>query len=575
MKKTALLLALAVAATPGVASASAQATFEIVNTNAPGVGFNDPTPATPVGGNPGTTVGEQRLNAFRYAASIWGASLASPVTIRIQSSFVPLTCTPTSATLGSAGTIQIISDFGGYDWAAPGAEFPNTWYHLALANKRAGVDLIPGDPNTSADDIRARFNSNLGQPNCLPTTTWYYGFDTNHASNQINLVTVLLHEFAHGLGFSQFGGSNGSLILDQFDVYNRRLLDLTANAHWTELTAAGRAASYINPRRVVFDGPNVTAAVPSVLQPGTPLLTVNMPLAIAGAYAVGAAAFGAPLVSPGITGQVALALDASNASGPSTTDGCTALTNAAEVSGKIAILDRGTCAFVVKVKNAQDAGAIAVLVADNVAGGPPAGLGGADPTITIPSVRITLADGNTIKAQLAAGVNATLGVDLSVRAGADPLGRALIYTPNPVVPGSSVSHWDTSATPNQLMEPAINLDLSLSVQPPRDLSLPLMRDVGWFADADLDGVDDASDTCASSELSRTIHFGANDSGVTSLIFTNGCTQQDYYNRCLADADTHGDLASCVAHTSNVFSGAGFLEPPQQGKVQSAAARYKP
>ena len=51
-----------------------------------------------------------------------------------------------------------------------------------------------------------------------------------------------------------------------------------------------------------------------------------------------------------------------------------------------------------KVKNAQDAGAIGVIVADNVAGSPPAGLGGADPTITIPSVRVTLADGNTLKA---------------------------------------------------------------------------------------------------------------------------------------------------------------------------------
>ena len=37
------------------------ATITIVNMNAPGVGFNDPTPAAPVGGNPGTTVGQQRL----------------------------------------------------------------------------------------------------------------------------------------------------------------------------------------------------------------------------------------------------------------------------------------------------------------------------------------------------------------------------------------------------------------------------------------------------------------------------------------------------------------------------------
>jgi hypothetical protein len=272
---------------------------------------------------------------------------------------------------------------------------------------------------------------------------------------------------------------------------------------------------------------------------------------------------------------VVLGQDPSDAAGASTTDACSPLTNAAEVAGNIAILDRGTCSFVIKVKNAQDAGAIAVLVADNVAGGPPAGLGGADPTITIPSVRITLADGNAIKAQLAGGVNATLGVDLTVRAGADPLGRALIYTPNPVVSGSSVSHWDTSATPNQLMEPAINLDLTLSVMPPQDLSLPLMRDIGWFVDMDNDGVADGSDSCTSSELSRTIHFGANDSGVTNLIFTNGCTQQDYYNLCVADPANHGDLASCVAHTSGVFAGLGFLDPPAQGRVQSAAARYKP
>ena len=92
-------------------------------------------------------------------------------------------------------------------------------------------------------------------------------------------------------------------------------------------------------------------------------------------------------------------------------------------------------------------------MADNAAGAPPAGLGGTDPTITIPSVRITQADGNTLKANLA-GLNATLLLDLTVRAGSDPAGgRALLYTPNPVQPGSTISHWDTIAFPNQLMEP--------------------------------------------------------------------------------------------------------------------------
>src|SRR5262252_8240560 len=102
-----VLLALAVFVLVPAMVASAAATITIVNVNAAGVGFNDPTPAAPVGGNPGTTIGQQRLNAFQHAASIWGATLDSNVEILIQSSFVPLPCTATGATLGSAGTFTI------------------------------------------------------------------------------------------------------------------------------------------------------------------------------------------------------------------------------------------------------------------------------------------------------------------------------------------------------------------------------------------------------------------------------------------------------------------------------------
>ena len=61
--------ALAIAVASADASAG-PAQFIIVNLNPPGVGFNDPTPAGPVGGNTGTTLGEQRLIAFQHAASI-------------------------------------------------------------------------------------------------------------------------------------------------------------------------------------------------------------------------------------------------------------------------------------------------------------------------------------------------------------------------------------------------------------------------------------------------------------------------------------------------------------------------
>ena len=155
------------------------------------------------------------------------------------------------------------------------------------------------------------------------------------------------------------------------------------------------------------------------------------------------------------------------------------------MSGKIGLIDRGVCDFVVKVKNAQDAGAVGVILADNAVGSPPPGLGGTDPTITIPTVSITQADGATLKAALAtrsrlhSGMMANLGVDLAIRAGADANGRALLYTPNPFQEGASILHWDTSAFPNQIMEPALNDDEPHEVTPPDDMTFPLLKDLGW------------------------------------------------------------------------------------------------
>ena len=91
----------AVAALGAALPASAALTIIINNVNAAGVGFNDTTPATPVGGNAGTTLGQQRLIAFTYAANLWGASLTSNVPVIINAQFSALTCTASSATHSS------------------------------------------------------------------------------------------------------------------------------------------------------------------------------------------------------------------------------------------------------------------------------------------------------------------------------------------------------------------------------------------------------------------------------------------------------------------------------------------
>ncbi len=472
------IAAFALIAMLGLGGALSAGVITINNTDGVGEGFNDPTPAVPVGGNPGVTVGQQRLNVFQHAAGIWGSILDDDVTIIIDAGFNPLTCTATSAVLGSAGSNFIESDF-------PEAEFASTWYSVTLANKLAGIDLEVG-----SSDVTANFNSNLnGNPGCLGGQGWYYGYDNNEGSN-IDLLPVVLHEMGHGLNFANFvsetSGSNaGAPFLT--DIYSTYTFDNTLGQTWAQInpTSGNEAAiqaSALRCGKIAWSGPHVTAAVAAgALQLGAPILNVATPPVIAGIYQVGAAAFGAPLSSPGVTGTVVQALDPADGAGPTTTDACSPLTNAGAIAGNIAIVDRGTCGFIVKVKNAQNAGAIGVIVADNAAGCPPAGLGGADPTITIPSARVTQPDGNAIKAQLGAGVTATLGVDPSVRAGTDAAGRALLAALNPVAPGSSISHFDASHLPNSLMEPSINSDLN-TVANDVDLAFEAFQDIGWFRD---------------------------------------------------------------------------------------------
>ena len=363
---------------------------------------------------------------------------------------------------------------------------PGHWYHLALANKLAGTDLVTAvdDPAGLGAEIAANFNSNLGNPGCLTGVPFYLGLDNNHG-NAIDLVAVLLHEFGHGLGFSTVtSGSSGNQLAGFPSIYDKFAFDNTLGKTWNQMTSAERKFSAVNGRNLVWNGANVTAAAPSVLVAGTPQLQINAPSEIAGTYLVGAASFGPALESPGLNKQVMPVLPQVGGTGP----GCNAFDadNSRAVKNRIALIDRGVCGFVVKVKNAQDAGAAGVIIADNVAGSPPAGLGGADPTITIPAVRISLADGNKLKAALnlgpsgrSSGVVARLGVDNDQLAGADKLGRVMLFSPSPFQGGSSVSHWDTSAFKNLLMEPAINGDLTHSVVPPNDLTKPMFKDIGW------------------------------------------------------------------------------------------------
>ncbi|MGI9056341.1 MAG: FG-GAP-like repeat-containing protein [Pyrinomonadaceae bacterium] len=349
------------AASPGAA------TLTIVNNDGAGEGFNDPTVVAPEGGNTGLTRGQQRLNVFNAAAAIWGTFLDSSVNIEVRSQFNPQTCTANSAVLGSAGTTFIFRDFSN-------AQLAGTWYHSALANKQTGSDLNVGQP-----DINATFNSNLnGDPGCLGGGRFYLGFDNSTPPGTINLMIVLLHEMAHGLGFSGFTSNSTGAFNGGFpDVYSTNLFDRTTSKFWNEMTNAERMASAINTNNLMWNGANIKIA--SGLQTG--------------------------------------GRDATN-------------------------------------------------------------------------------------------------------------GRLELFTPSPLQQGSSVSHWNTTATPNLLMEPFINTGLSLNL----DLTPQQMRDVGWFRDTNLDGVPDAINNVTPSGGSLTTNSqavitwnnaGGFDKNVTIELSTDG------------------------------------------------------
>ena len=133
--------------------------------------------------------------AFQFAVDIWAASIESSQVIRVDASFIPLT----ENTLGQAGTTSVTTLNPS---TVPGA-LPNVFYPIALAEKLLATNINDLEP-----EIVAEFNSDFED--------WYYGLDANPPANQIDFVSVVLHELAHGIGFigiSEVSDLNGSIRL--------------------------------------------------------------------------------------------------------------------------------------------------------------------------------------------------------------------------------------------------------------------------------------------------------------------------------------------------------------------------
>ena len=449
MKRTLLILW-------GLATAvSAQFSFNYVDPE--GSGFFSNIERAPEGGNSGTTLGEQRRLALEQAAAIWDQFLVLNGPVEIEAEFSPQECSPASGVLASASPADICMNFSG-------APEQNVWYVAALANHLSGSDLSPND-----SEILVFGNTEIDEdPTCLGGTGFYYGFDGNSGS-QIDFVRVMVHELGHGLGFFSLSGGAGTLPFGLPDIFTKNILDLERNETWDELTVFERASSAVGGGFAVFNGRSTQLAAKNQVSSGITYGRVDVVLGDEEIQSfVGTpASFGPSFPVNGITANVVLVDD--GVANLSVTDACEPIVNADEVAGNIALIDRGTCFFTEKILAAEAAGAIAVVIANNI----PDDLitmSGTAPFADIPSLFVTQATGQTLRT-LPVGTEVTVKLEPN---GGTFDGRPFIYTPTTFNPGSSVSHMDVLNFPNLLMEPFITTN-----REDPDLALTVMRDLGW------------------------------------------------------------------------------------------------
>lgn len=267
-------------------------------------------------------------------------------------------------------------------WLAPGAT------QTSGNNVDAYADIA--SPNGfSAGDLRATTTSGNTFDRVYNTAIIPDANTTQRmaAVTQMFYVVNFLHDWFYDHGFNEVSGnaqaSNYGRGGIQGDALRAEGQDFSGRNNANMSTPSDGGAPVM--QMYIFDGI------------GRRKLQINAPAAIAGIRPVGLAVFGPKVFS--VNRQVVLVNDGVAPA----TDGCTSpFVNAAVVSGRIALVDRGSCNFTVKVKNAQLNGAAGVLVANNVATGI-LDMGGSDATITTPSLFISLDDGDAIKGQLGAG----------------------------------------------------------------------------------------------------------------------------------------------------------------------------
>jgi len=165
--------------------------------------WSDATAASAVGGNPGTTLGQQRKNALQYAVQQLAQQLNSPVPISVHACWAHLGGTATRATLAHATSTNLaLSD---NSFPMPWLSKRHTWYTNTQIARMGGTTpcgALGGDcDGVDGDVVEITFNSDIGTSSVLGGSPFYFGYTSDTSSNSSDFIAIAMHEITHGLGF--------------------------------------------------------------------------------------------------------------------------------------------------------------------------------------------------------------------------------------------------------------------------------------------------------------------------------------------------------------------------------------
>lgn len=275
----------ALTATSEPSSAPVTVVFDDTSGGCTTSGWTDATARTPVGGNSGTTVGEQRRLAVGEAVRLIRAQIRLPAPIRIQACISNLG-TGNSVVLGQAGPRFVIRNIPSFRIGSQGQSIPpwvdrqpwlppHTWHPGSTTSKLAGTAFCgyAGGPCT-AFDIRMTFNDQLDLGNALGGRRFYYGFTPQPSATDTDFIAVAVHEILHGLGFISYlnlqsADSNGNPLvigskLQGFDdIFSSRLVRINENTGEVRPLRLGsdadRAAAIVSETQLRWDDPIAAA----------------------------------------------------------------------------------------------------------------------------------------------------------------------------------------------------------------------------------------------------------------------------------------------------------------------------